>query len=52
MLTMWLYAYVIYLPECLWVNVGLFDLEQLIEIHILAYLRVANFKPISKQTDI
>ena len=28
--------------ECLWVEVGLRELEQLIEIRILAYLRVAK----------
>ena len=42
MLTMRLIAYVIYLPECLWVKVGLFELGQLIETRVLAYLRVAN----------
>mgnify|MGYP003703565137 FL=1 len=52
MLTMWLCAYVILLPECLWVKVGLLELEQLVEIRILAYLRVANFKPLSEQTDM
>ena len=30
--------------ECLWVKVGLSELEKLDEIHILAYLRVANSK--------
>ena len=32
------------LPERLWVKVGLFELEQLVKIRILAYLRVANLK--------
>ena len=52
MLTMWLCAYVILLPECLWVKVGSLELEQLVEIRIVAYLRVANFKPFSEQTDM
>ena len=52
MLTMWLCAYVILLPECQWVKVGLLELEQLVEIRILAYLRVTNIKPFSEQTDI
>ena len=52
MLTIWLCAYVILLPECLWVKVGLFELEQLVEIRVLAYLRVANFKQFPKQTDM
>ena len=37
---------------CLWVEVGLFELEKLIEIRVLAYLRVANSKAFSKQTDM
>ena len=32
------------LLECLWVEVGLLELEKLVEIRILAYLRVANSK--------
>ena len=48
MLTMRLDAYLIKLPECLWVKVGLFELEQLIEIRVLAYLRVANYKALFK----
>ena len=32
------------LLECLWGKVRLFELEQLVEIRALAYLRVANFK--------
>ena len=44
MITMRLAAYVIYLLECLWMKVGLSELEKLIEIRILAYLRVANSK--------
>ena len=35
-------AYVLNCFECLWVKVGLFELEKLVEIRILAYLRVAN----------
>lgn len=42
MLAMRLNAYVILLFGCLWVKVGLPKLEQLIEIRILAYLRVAK----------
>ena len=42
MIAMRLNAYVILLFECLWVEVGLRELEQLIEIRILAYLRVAK----------
>ena len=38
--------------ECLWVKVGLFELEKLIEIRVLAYLRVANSKAFLKQTDM
>ena len=30
--------------ECLWVKVGLSELETLVEIRVLAYLRVANSK--------
>ena len=45
MLAMRLIAYVIQLPKCLWVKVGLLELERFIEIRALAYLRVANFKP-------
>ena len=52
MLNMWLDAYVLKLFECLWVKVGLFELERLVEIRILAYLRVANPKHFSKQTDM
>ena len=52
MLAMGLIAYLILLPECLWVKVGLFELEQLIEIRVLAYVRVANLKSFSKQTDM
>ena len=37
-------AYVLKLLECLWVKVGLFEVEKLIEIRVLAYLRVANSK--------
>ena len=48
MLTMWPDAYVILLPECLWVKVGLFELEKLVEIRVLAYLRVANSKALFK----
>ena len=33
---------------CLWVEVGLFELEELIEIRVLAYLRLANFKTFFK----
>ena len=42
-------AYVILLFECLWVEVGLRELEQLIEIRILAYLRVAKPTRFSRQ---
>ena len=52
MLNMWLDAYVLNCFECLWVKVGLFELEKLIEIRVLAYLRVANSKAFSKQTDM
>ena len=53
MLAMRLYIYMILLLECLWVKVELFELEQLIEIRVfLAYLRVANFKLFSEQTDM
>ena len=52
MLNMWLDAYVLNCFECLWVEVGLFELEKLVEIRVLAYLRVANFKAFSKQTDM
>ena len=52
MLTMWLCAYVILLPKCLWVKVELFELEQLVEIRALAYLRVANFKLFIKLMDM
>ena len=45
-------AYVLNCSECLWVEVGLFELEKLIEIRVLAYLRVANFKAFLKQTDM
>ena len=48
MLTMWLDAYVLNCFECLWVKVGLFELEKLIKIRVLAYLRVANSKAFSK----
>ena len=48
MLAMWLDAYVIKCFECLWVKVGLFELEKLIEILVLAYLRVANSKALFK----
>ena len=51
MLTMRLNAYVILLFECLWVEVGLLELGQLIEIRILAYLRVANFKSLFFKTN-
>ena len=44
MLNMWLDAYVLNCFECLWVKAGLFELEKLVEIRILAYLRVANSK--------
>ena len=44
MLAMRLNAYVIKLFECLWVKGGLFELEKLIKIRVLAYLRVANSK--------
>ena len=33
---------------CLWVEVGLFELEKLIEIRVLAYLRVANSEALFK----
>ena len=52
MLNMWLDAYVLKCLECLWVKVGLFELEKLVEIRILAYLRVANSEAFSKQTDM
>ena len=44
MLAMRLDAYVLNCFECLWVMVGLFELEEFIEIRVLAYLRVANSK--------
>ena len=44
MFTMWLDAYVLNCFECQWVKAGLFELEKLVEIRILAYLRVANSK--------
>ena len=49
--TMRQYAYVILLPECLWVKAGLFELEKLIEIRVLAYLRVANSKAFFSKTN-
>ena len=52
MLAMRLNAYMINCLKCLWVKVGLFELEKLIEIRILAYLRVANPETFSKQTDM
>ena len=52
MLAMRLDAYVLNCFECLWVKVGLFELEELIEIRVLAYLRVANSEAFSKQTDM
>ena len=52
MLNMWLDAYVLNCFECLWVKVGLFELEKLVEIRILAYLRVVNSKAFSNQTDM
>ena len=36
------------LLECLWVKVGLSELEKLVEIRILAYLRVANSEALFK----
>ena len=45
-------AYVLNCFERLWVEVGLFELEKLVEIRILAYLRVANPKHFPKQTDM
>ena len=48
MLNMWLDAYVLNCFECLWVKAGLFELEKLVEIRILAYLRVANSKALFK----
>lgn len=53
MLAMRLNAYVILLIECLWVKVGLFELERLVGIRVLAYLRVTNSKALfKKQTDM
>ena len=52
MLNMWLDAYVLNCFECLRVKVGLFELEKLVEIRILAYLRVANPKHFQNQTDM
>ena len=48
MLNMWLDAYVLNCFECLWVKVGLLELEKLVEILVFAYLRVANSKAFSK----
>ena len=48
MLAMRLNAYVILLIDFLWVKVGLFEFGKLIEIRILAYLRVANSKALFK----
>ena len=44
MLAMRLNAYMIDCLKCLWVEVGLIELEKLVEIRVLAYLRVANSK--------
>ena len=52
MFAMRLNSYVILLFKCLWVEVGVFELEKLVEIRILAYLRVANPKHFPKQTDM
>ena len=48
MLAMRLNAYVLNCLKCLWVKVGLFELEKLIKIRVLAYLRVANSKAFSQ----
>ena len=33
---------------CMWVEVGLLELEKLVEIRVLAYLRVVNSKALFK----
>ena len=53
MFAMWRIAYVILLFECPWVKVGLVELEKLVEIRVLAYMRVAKSKTFfQEQTDM